>query len=296
MREELRRAAGDFKADLKRFSPGFAELFGDVADVDTKQEASDPFYDGLAHLLGQLAASAGGAVLVIDDAQWLDTASQNVLQRLAMSLEELPLLIVAALSDDVDDPAATNPLTREFGAAVRRRVTFEPLGQRGVETLASEHLGGRAPSPELLDRIYAISRGNAYAVGEYLRAMIEEGALRPVWGEWVVIGDKLDEVDLPEQVNDLLIGRLDKLSSESSDVLAWLAVAGTALEPSVLAACHGADEADVYDALSEATRAQLLTSDAQGRRRLIHATVRQALLSGAKWPARLPRRSRRLSQ
>jgi DNA-binding CsgD family transcriptional regulator len=121
--------------------------------------APDPFLVGLA-VLGLLSEAAEGQPLlcVVDDAQWLDSASARALAFVARRLlaEKLALLFA----------------TREFGDALAGlpELHVDPLGRRDARALLKSVLP--APLDErVLERIVAETRGNPLALLELPRGL-----------------------------------------------------------------------------------------------------------------------------
>ncbi|RUQ98143.1 helix-turn-helix transcriptional regulator [Labedella endophytica] len=122
----------------------------------------DRFLVGLA-VLGLLAEAAAGQPLItlVDDAQWLDQASADVLAFVARRLEAEGVLIVFAIrSEDGSDLAPDDPFV---GLVPELRLTG--LGETDARTL----LGASVQAPmdgDVRDRILAEARGNPLALLE----------------------------------------------------------------------------------------------------------------------------------
>ena len=111
--------------------------------------------------------------------------------------------------------------------------------------------------------------------------MLEAGLLVPVWGSWQVDETALDELDLPTDVVDLVVRRVETLVDEVRSILRTAAVIGSSFEPSVLAAATGAEAVHVHDATAAGFAARILErEEGGGRHRFVHAEVRRALTSG----------------
>lgn len=115
--------------------------------------------------LAELARSARASVLVIEDAQWADAATLDLLRFLARRLHQVPALIVATYrSDEVGPHHPLRVLAGDLATLPQlRRLELAPLSLDAVATLAS----GSGLDPELLHRR---TGGNAFFVTEVLAA------------------------------------------------------------------------------------------------------------------------------
>ena len=98
---------------------------------------------GLYWLTVNLAAR-GPLVMVVDDAQWVDSPSLRFLVYLARRVQALPVLLVVALRDD--DPGARGLLVRELVSGPRAEV-LRPgsLTLEAVGTLVRDAFSGECP-------------------------------------------------------------------------------------------------------------------------------------------------------
>ena len=131
----------------------------DVAFGLNPGPAPNPFLVALA-VLGLLseAARERGLLCVIDDAQWLDRASEQALGFAArrLGVERIAILFAA----------------REIGQALRGlpEVHIEPLGYRDARALLESALAGPLDD-QVLDRLIVETRGNPLALVELPRGL-----------------------------------------------------------------------------------------------------------------------------
>jgi predicted ATPase len=87
------------------------------------------------------------AALFLDDLQWADDATLELLPALARSIDEQPLLILGAFrSDELPRGHPIRRMRSELRRAGQlRQVTVEPLGAEATATLLERTLGWRRP-------------------------------------------------------------------------------------------------------------------------------------------------------
>ncbi|GAA0906907.1 hypothetical protein Vau01_121260 [Virgisporangium aurantiacum] len=266
---ELRAAAGLDTGLLAPLSSGLAALLD--APPDAVVDRHEQFAAAVASLLCGLARRRGGLLLVLDDVQWLDLASREVLRRLAEELPKAPLLLLATTRDEAD----TADFVVDVGNRMDLRLPIRPLDGSAAARLVASHLAGCTVGREVVDELTARGRGNPLTILEYLHALIDAGALRPSWGTWRLDADRLHSVDLPTDVVELILARIDGLGGRAHEILTVAAALGSRFEPDVLAGVVAADPAP---ALAEAAGRGLLQLASDGCA-FVHDRIREALLS-----------------
>jgi DNA-binding NarL/FixJ family response regulator len=198
---------------------------------------------GLVTMLQAVAASAP-VVLAIDDAQWLDRASERAL---AFAVRRLPSGISLLLTRRADR-AAPMPLgmADALPGSSLERLDVTPLTVAALHHVIGTSLGA-APSRPMLLRIAAASGGNPFYALEIARTM--ERADHDALGGSAAISDRLHE---------LVAGRVGGISEPSREVL--LAVASLS-RPSrtVLADMFGSSRLEA--SLAEARAAGVIAMD-----------------------------------
>src|SRR4051812_37454755 len=166
--------------------------------------------------------------LVVDDAQWADRSSLEVLAYLARRVEDLPLLILIGARSD--DPDAASDLLSLLGAARSATVLHpQPLTAAGAATLIRRHAPD-TPAEVCRDCHRAVG-GNPWLLGELGRQIAAHGP------------EAMDEPgpDAPVTAiaRNVVRRRLAELSPRDRGVAKALAVIGDGAPPQVLAAVAG---------------------------------------------------------
>jgi diguanylate cyclase (GGDEF)-like protein len=270
----LRSAAGAGASLLRPLSSTLAVLLD--APALSSDDRRDQFSGAVASFLTGLTAGAdGGGLLVLDDVQWLDEASRGVVRRLAEEIAGTPLLIVATVRDDDAGAAAREAFEEAAGTALDLHVRVEPLTGDDTAELIRTFLPGSAIGAEVVAEIGARCQGNPFAILECMRSLIDVGALRPSWGTWRLDTVQLQEINLPTDVVDLVLARVQGLDRGAREVLTVAAAIGGVLDTSLLSEVV---DAELMVPLAEAVSRGLLhpRGDAYA---FVHDRIREALLS-----------------
>jgi DNA-binding CsgD family transcriptional regulator len=182
--------------------------------TSTEDQATDQrvVAAAFASVFDRLAA-ASPVLIAIDDAQWLDRSSQDVMAFAARRFKGRVGVLVTERSDADSGNAVTwLHLTRPDGV---ERVRVGPLSLGGLHALISTRLGRSFPRPAIV-RIAEISRGNPFFALELARA--------------IDVGSSNAQSGLPGSLSELMRLRIGRLDTEAQDLL--LAAASVA-DPTV---------------------------------------------------------------
>ena len=274
----LRTAAGGDARLLAAGWPGLAEVLG-VAPDPADQSRHDQFPVAAAGFLVELAGLWGGALLAIDDVQWLDDASRRVVRELDAIIGSSRLLVLATSRNDEASAAGCDRFRDDAGRSLARTIALRPLDDAAIAELVRVQLGGAIPEDHVIEQITVRSDGNPLTAVEYLRAILEAGLLQPSWGTCFVDRAGLDRLALPNDVVELVIARARVLGDDTRRILAAAAVHGGRFTPEVLADAIGVDRRTALDAVNEAARARLVEVGDDGEYAFLHDRLREALLS-----------------
>ena len=143
-------------------------------------------------------------VLVVEDLQWVDDATLDVLQHLARRISSTTAVLVLTLRADEVGPAhPLRALLGELGGSRAHRIQLQPLSADAVRELASN--GTRWDAAQL----HALTGGNPFFVSETLAA---------------------PPGTVPRTVSDAVIARLSQLTPAGRDALEQLAVVPAVVE------------------------------------------------------------------
>ncbi|MDT4957786.1 MAG: hypothetical protein QOD31_1585, partial [Pseudonocardiales bacterium] len=216
-------------------------------------------------VLGALAlpAERQPVLLVVEDIHWADQATRDLLGYLFARVTTERLVIVATFRSD--DLHRRHPLRRTLAEWSRlpavERLHLDPLGSDEVRSLIrSLH---KAPMDEHdLRSIISRADGNAFFAEELLAAA----------------GQVSDTQQLPWQLADLLLVRLDRLSDDAREVVRVAAVGGRRVSHDMLEAVLDLPGGALDPALRDAVDAHILQPTPSGRGYIFrHALLAEAI-------------------
>lgn len=163
-------------------------------------------------------------VFVLEDIQWADDGSLELLSYLLHNLSHLPLLIVATARPDLE---AVHP---DWGINLPHYSEMElpPLSDRATKLLIAEILRNVTELPRELQRMIAAqAAGNPYYVWELIRLLIEDQIITPQPDHWQLDRDRLADMQTLPSLLEIMQARAQLLPDESLSILQRAAVIGT---------------------------------------------------------------------
>ena len=227
-------------------------------------------------------------VALIDDLQWADESTLQLLQELAPHLGSMRVLVVATCRDKGVE--AERPFYRTLETLIRlppvARLNLKRLTSSGVDKMLTA-LSGNTPPPPLVRAVFEETDGNAFFVEEVYQHLLDEGRLFDADGKWKT-ALRGEPIQVPESVRLVITRRVQRLSETARRVLTAAAVIGRAFPLDLLAAVVDLEDDAVIDAIEESDSAHLVTAEGHRSSRYLfsHELVRSTLVSGLSAPRR----------
>ena len=204
----------------------------------------------------RLVAQKRPLVLLLDEMQWADTASWDVLEHLSQQLVDERLLIALTFRTEPAYAEAAERRQALTRSAVYREVALPRLTRDEAKRWLEGAMHGQEVGRELLAFLYRHTEGNPFFIAQLLRTLVEEGALWHAEGRWQ--WTPVSELRLPIGLPALIARRLGRLSSSTQAVLGIAAVIGGEFDVGLAVAAGAGSEAAVQLALSEGLAAGVL--------------------------------------
>jgi DNA-binding NarL/FixJ family response regulator len=226
--------------------------------------------------VAQRLTGAQPLLVTIEDLQWADAGTLDLLRFFAHNVRTGPVLLLLTLR--TEGPGRPAPLLRYVGDLERfarlERIELGPLDRADVASLLAA-VEGRAPDPSRVVTLTVRSGGNPYLVEEMIRSGLGEPAA---------------SADVPAGLRDLLLARVAELSDVAQIVVRVASVAGRMIDDRLLIRVSGLPEGDAVRGLHEAIDRGVLALPGAG----VGVTFRHPLLREVVAESLLPIEARRL--
>ena len=183
------------------------------------------------------------AVYVVEDAHWIDEASESMIAEWLSVVPQTRSLVLITYRPEYEGVLAHTHRSQT--------IALEPLEDSQIAALASELLGRHPSVMEVAGIIARRAAGNPFFAGEIVRDLAERGVLGGQRGAYVC-DSELADVRVPATLQAAIAARIDRLDPLAKRTVCAAAVIGTRFSPDLLAALQ------IEPVLDDLLRAELI--------------------------------------
>lgn len=205
------------------------DLLG-IADPDVPQPQIDPEARRrrLTALINAASLAANApALIIIEDAQWIDAVSEAMLSEFLTVVPRTSSMVLIT-----SRPEYEGALRRVHGA---QTIALAPLGDSDTVALLGELLGSDPSVDELAAIIAERAAGNPFFTEEIVRELAQRGVLTGRRGDYACHTNGA-EVSVPGTVQAAIAARIDRLSAPARRTLNAASVIGARFEEELVSA------------------------------------------------------------
>jgi DNA-binding CsgD family transcriptional regulator len=201
--------------------------------------------------------------IVLEDLQWADASSLELLHFAARQTLNDPILLVCSYNSSLRDanPTLLTTIRSLESIGHTEQLTIAPLTLAETGEAVTRVFGA---SPAATSRFSALlfgwTRGNPFFITEVLRALVDGGKIRQDDGRWT--GWDVERVELPASIRDAVMQRARRLTADAFGLAEMLAAFGRQATYEALLAVSGKAPEALLDALAELLRLQIISERA----------------------------------
>src|SRR5580693_6173726 len=247
------------------------------------RDAQARFQQVFARFISVFARHEHPLALFLDDLQWLDAATLDLIANLLTRSDVRHLMLIGAYRDNEVGP--THSLMRKLEAvreagAIVQNIVLAPLSRENLAQLIADSVRCEpervAPLAELAHQKTA---GNPFFAIQFISALAEEGLLTfdRTTARWVWHFNRIRTKGHTDNVVDLLVGKLSRLPTRTQEALRELACFGNSAEFTLLRVIYR-DSEEMHSQLWEAVRTGFIFRS-EDSYRFLHDRVQEAAYS-----------------
>jgi DNA-binding NarL/FixJ family response regulator/tetratricopeptide (TPR) repeat protein len=261
--DRLEYVIGAGRNDFARLVPSL----GDEATATPEDQSGEPslgerarLFERFIGLLGRLGESAP-TLAVLEDVQWIDPATRDLLTFLVRNLTvESVCAVLTVRTDELPTGHPVLAWLAELGRAPGAVRIDLPRLDRSALTRQLDSIAGTTVDDAVARRVWSRSEGNPLFAEELLAAELS-----------------VDVPTRPPSLVDVLLARIGRLSPDGQAVLEALAVAGRPADERLIAPALEQDELIVAGHLREAVAQGVVVTQPDGRYRFRHELLREVV-------------------
>lgn len=221
-------------------------------------------------------------VVFLDDMQWADDETMDVVRALFVRDDRSPMLLIATHRPDPLTVVADR--SKRLADVESATLTLDPLSRSEVGELIRK-MGNLSDAPkEFAESIYAETEGNPLFVVESLRGLFDSGHLSTnADGIWSVALDRhgtdLPRLPLSSNLRQTILKRVERLNADQRELLALAAVIGKGFDVEFLRSVTSLTDAVVQDALAGLSRYGLIRETSSAQFDFCHVKIQEVLFA-----------------
>ncbi|MEG4631669.1 AAA family ATPase [Microcoleus sp. AR_TQ3_B6] len=265
-REKLAAALGANGAVIAEVIPDIELIIGKQPEVPQlgPAESQNRFNRVFQEFIGVFTDRTHPLVIFLDDLQWADSASLNLMQLLVGDSESRYLLFIGAYRDNEVNP--THPLIQAIeqiektGTPVHH-IVLQPFDFGIVYKLLADTLTVNDKLGFLADLIFHKTGGNPFFITQLLQALYQDNLLKFDFnsGCWQWNLEEIQAIGITDKsVVELVASRIEKLPETTQEVLKLAACIGDTFNLDVLSIVNEQSHAQAASALWAALQTGLV--------------------------------------
>src|SRR5262247_270397 len=282
-RDALREALGPNGLLIVDLVPELKHIIGEQPPVPVlpPQDAQRRFQLVFRRFIGVFARPEHPLALFLDDLQWLDAATLDLLEDLLTRSDLQHLMLIGAYRDD--EVTAAHPLMRKLDAIKTAggkvaEITLAPLAREHLGQLIADALRSESErTTPLAQLVHEKTGGNPFFAIQFISSLAEEEMLTfdHDAARWSWDLGRIRAKGYTDNVVNLMVGKLTRLPTETQKAVQQLACLGNTAEITTLSIVLGTSEEQIHAVLWPAVRQELIGRRASAYQ-FVHDRIQEA--------------------
>ncbi|MCP4136011.1 MAG: serine/threonine-protein kinase PknK, partial [bacterium] len=261
-KDDILEAVGNMGKVITDVIDEVEAIIGKQPDVEQlpPEEAQNRFNMVFQSFIKVFAKQEHPLVLFLDDLQWADNPSLQLLQILLTDNELKYFLFIGAYRDNEVDSGHPFMLTLDAIKKEELRwnlVELGPIRENYINRMIADSLYcDSAETTELTELVASKTGGNPFFIKQFLKTLVDDNLVIFVHSQektrWTWDIARIQQADITDNVVELVAGKIERLESETWRVMKTACCIGVTFSHELLANCHEKSKADIEEILQSA--------------------------------------------
>ncbi|MEW6519990.1 MAG: AAA family ATPase [Thermodesulfobacteriota bacterium] len=262
----IRKSLGDLAGEALKIAPEMKRLLGEangLVELDAEKQRTR-FLITATNLLLNLGTPRIPVVIFLDDLQWADRGSIELLERVAERIDTYPILLIAGFRDA--EVKADHPLHQALARLRAGKAAVTELPLPGItlrdtgEMLSRMLFEDEESVAELAADLHGRTAGNPFFLIELLHAYVNQGIVFIKDNHYRFEVSRARQAVIPADIVDMVLKRND-LSDQDRDILSYAALIGRKIDFEMLKGVSPFAPQDILTVIEEGITRQFMAGD-----------------------------------
>ncbi|PQO33824.1 ATP-binding protein [Blastopirellula marina] len=275
--ERVQQRVGDMSDALIAALPSLSGVIGTTQGMTEQSPAAfgeNRTIESLIRFLGALGSPERPALVILDDCQWADTLTCNLIRRWhtqPRDSKRYTTVTCSFRSEEVGEHHALRTIPNCSS------ICLKPLRAEEIRQIA-ESMAGTLPLAAI-EVVTRLAGGSPFMASAVLRGLVESGALEVVNGTWEVDPQSMGDLQSSQEAASFLTRRIEMLPQETINLLSVGALIGKEFSLDIVASLTSMTISEAVGALLHARDRCLIWERADGGQFVfVHDKIRSSLL------------------
>jgi len=284
IRDRLTRMTGELGRIILQLNPAADVIFNkcpELVKLETEREKRR-FLMVAGRFFLDLSMIEKRLVLLIDDLQWADDGSMDLLYEISSELQKYPLFIIGTYrNDEIEQEHRINQYKK---TAAERRYPYSEIclgafNQEAMDEYVKALLSTKdGDIGSISEVIYRKSKGNPFFALEILKQFLDEKVINYSEGTWKIDRERLKGAKIASTIVEIVMKRISLLNREEVKVLSYAAIIGRKFKVEVLFGLLDYKAETIIGIVDRAIQLQFLEEDIQEKGKILfaHDSIKEA--------------------
>ncbi|MGE5405903.1 MAG: protein kinase domain-containing protein, partial [Candidatus Saccharibacteria bacterium] len=279
IRESIKEGIGDLGQIIINLNPLLEEIIGEsqpLVELEPDRE-NRRFLMVVSQFIFALGVIEGVLVIEVDDLQWVDEGTLDLLRDMMAEISRKPVLVIGSYRDN---ELGEEKVLQEFINATSEGsplicMNLKPFDRNQTNKfIAGLLFDSEEHTHAITNIIWQKSQGNPYFAVELLKQLVDEKALVRREQSWKLDPAVLCKIELSNSIVDTLMKRITTLSPNENRILSAASAIGRKFDMEMLFAISPFAQEEIVAAVDKAISMHIIDYDPDAKGRLVFAHER----------------------